>query len=151
MQGVKSLAISENKGLTCRFGGALGGTRTPNLLIRSQMLYPLSYERWRPASLRHAGRTPCPTERSTGCRPLVRPAIAGPAALRPSRARHVADDGVLHRRPSCSGRAGPAPRVFPRRPAWRSWFGLTADPAAKEEMQMTDTEDRGAKMPVAVL
>jgi hypothetical protein len=28
-----------------RNGGALGGTRTPNLLIRSQMLYPLSYER----------------------------------------------------------------------------------------------------------
>jgi hypothetical protein len=28
--------------------GALGGTRTPNLLIRSQMLYPLSYERWAP-------------------------------------------------------------------------------------------------------
>jgi hypothetical protein len=27
--------------------GALGGTRTPSLLIRSQMLYPLSYERWR--------------------------------------------------------------------------------------------------------
>ena len=27
--------------------GALGGTRTPNLLIRSQMLYPLSYERMR--------------------------------------------------------------------------------------------------------
>jgi hypothetical protein len=25
--------------------GALGGTRTPNLLVRSQMLYPLSYER----------------------------------------------------------------------------------------------------------
>lgn len=24
---------------------ALGGIRTPNLLIRSQMLYPLSYER----------------------------------------------------------------------------------------------------------
>ena len=33
--------------------GALGGTRTPNLLIRSQMLYPLSYERWCPDSLRH--------------------------------------------------------------------------------------------------
>ena len=31
--------------LTWGFGGALGGTRTPNLLIRSQMLYPLSYER----------------------------------------------------------------------------------------------------------
>ena len=27
---------------------ALGGTRTPNLLIRSQMLYPLSYERGMP-------------------------------------------------------------------------------------------------------
>ena len=27
------------------FAGALGGIRTPNLLIRSQMLYPLSYER----------------------------------------------------------------------------------------------------------
>src|SRR5689334_3025637 len=33
--------------------GALGGTRTPNLLIRSQMLYPLSYERRCVASLRH--------------------------------------------------------------------------------------------------
>jgi hypothetical protein len=31
-------------GLACDLG-ALGGTRTPNLLIRSQMLYPLSYER----------------------------------------------------------------------------------------------------------
>jgi hypothetical protein len=31
--------------LTCGDVGALGGTRTPNLLIRSQMLYPLSYER----------------------------------------------------------------------------------------------------------
>jgi hypothetical protein len=30
------------RALTC---SALGGTRTPNLLIRSQMLYPLSYER----------------------------------------------------------------------------------------------------------
>ncbi len=32
--------------LACTFSSALGGTRTPNLLIRSQMLYPLSYERW---------------------------------------------------------------------------------------------------------
>jgi hypothetical protein len=38
---------------------ALGGTRTPNLLIRSQMLYPLSYERWCLASLRHSGRVVC--------------------------------------------------------------------------------------------
>jgi hypothetical protein len=36
---------SENEALTWGLGGALGGTRTPNLLIRSQMLYPLSYER----------------------------------------------------------------------------------------------------------
>ena len=37
---------------------ALGGTRTPNLLIRSQMLYPLSYERrWNPSSLGGAERT----------------------------------------------------------------------------------------------
>jgi hypothetical protein len=28
--------------------GALDRTRTCNLLIRSQMLYPLSYERWMP-------------------------------------------------------------------------------------------------------
>src|ERR1700722_19558704 len=36
---------------------ALGGTRTPNLLIRSQVLYPLSYERWCRNSLRYiAGR-----------------------------------------------------------------------------------------------
>ena len=30
---------------------ALGGTRTPNLLIRSQMLYPLSYKRLAPISV----------------------------------------------------------------------------------------------------
>ena len=35
---------SERVCLGCS-GGALGGIRTPNLLIRSQMLYPLSYER----------------------------------------------------------------------------------------------------------
>jgi hypothetical protein len=39
--------------------GALGGTRTPNLLIRSQMLYPLSYERRRTShSVRHLGIGP---------------------------------------------------------------------------------------------
>jgi len=35
----------QNKPLTREDVCALGGTRTPNLLIRSQMLYPLSYER----------------------------------------------------------------------------------------------------------
>ena len=34
--------------MTWDLTGALGGTRTPNLLIRSQMLYPLSYERLMP-------------------------------------------------------------------------------------------------------
>ncbi len=38
-------------GLTWASVGALGGIRTPNLLIRSQMLYPLSYERRAPGSL----------------------------------------------------------------------------------------------------
>jgi hypothetical protein len=31
--------------LLCTCTSALGGIRTPNLLIRSQMLYPLSYQR----------------------------------------------------------------------------------------------------------
>src|SRR5438067_1800541 len=35
----------QKQALTCYLSSALGGTRTPNLLIRSQMLYPLSYER----------------------------------------------------------------------------------------------------------
>ena len=42
------IASDRNRALTCGFVGALGGTRTPNLLIRSQMLYPLSYERSAP-------------------------------------------------------------------------------------------------------
>ncbi len=58
--------------LTCWFGGALGGTRTPNLLIRSQMLYPLSYERRLTSdSVRHlrAGM-------SNGARLYRQPAVA---------------------------------------------------------------------------
>ena len=39
--------------------GALGGIRTPNLLIRSQMLYPLSYER----RLRADGQAEVPSRR----------------------------------------------------------------------------------------
>ncbi len=39
--------------LTWGNGGALDRIRTCNLLIRSQMLCPLSYERWCPASVRH--------------------------------------------------------------------------------------------------
>ncbi len=39
---VHNPAVGGPEGGAC---GALGGIRTPNLLIRSQMLYPLSYER----------------------------------------------------------------------------------------------------------
>jgi hypothetical protein len=35
----------ERPGEDSYFFGALGGTRTPNLLIRSQMLYPLGDQR----------------------------------------------------------------------------------------------------------
>src|ERR1019366_3953627 len=48
------------KAPTCGYDGALGGARNPQPLIRSQMLYPLSYERrWNLDSLRHgrSGRT----------------------------------------------------------------------------------------------
>ena len=41
--------------LTWGFAGALGGIRTPNLLIRSQMLYPLSYERRTTSKTIHGG------------------------------------------------------------------------------------------------
>ena len=45
--------------LTCTFSSALGGIRTPNLLIRSQMLYPLSYQRRKMGSdLRFCLRSP---------------------------------------------------------------------------------------------
>ena len=40
-----SEGASRNSGNALVRGCALGGIRTPNLLIRSQMLYPLSYER----------------------------------------------------------------------------------------------------------
>jgi hypothetical protein len=46
---------------TCANTGALGGTRTPNLLIRSQMLYPLSYER-RQYSIPRAAPWLCPVQ-----------------------------------------------------------------------------------------
>jgi hypothetical protein len=38
-QGPWALVISQNKTLTCGYGGALGGTRTPNLLIRSKIRF----------------------------------------------------------------------------------------------------------------
>ncbi len=42
--------------LTRTFCSALGGIRTPNLLIRSQMLYPLSYECVRPIKCSRSSR-----------------------------------------------------------------------------------------------
>ena len=39
------LATTTGKPVTRDDVSALGAIRTPNLLIRSQMLYPLSYER----------------------------------------------------------------------------------------------------------
>ena len=58
--------------LACGFGGALGGTRTPNLLIRSQMLYPLSYERRRcPVSVRPLGQWTFRSRSGTTCRILA--------------------------------------------------------------------------------
>jgi hypothetical protein len=40
---MRTLADREKEGLTRENTGAPGGIRTPNLLIRSQMLYPLSH------------------------------------------------------------------------------------------------------------
>ena len=38
--------------------GALGGTRTPNLLIRSQMLYPIELRAQRPECTSHPEPAP---------------------------------------------------------------------------------------------
>ena len=46
MSSVRAVSHPHESDPDLRICGALGGTRTPNLLIRSQMLYPLSYERW---------------------------------------------------------------------------------------------------------
>jgi hypothetical protein len=60
------------RALTCDFGGALGGTRTPNLLIRSQMLYPLSYERSQ-CSILHSKPLPCALDsRAQRCSTVAR-------------------------------------------------------------------------------
>ena len=42
--------------MTAASGGAPGGIRNPNLLIRSQMLYPLSYGRMAPQGLDESNR-----------------------------------------------------------------------------------------------
>ena len=50
--------------MTWELSGALGGTRTPNLLIRSQMLYPLSYER---RLQQYTGARTLPVRASSAC------------------------------------------------------------------------------------
>ena len=61
--------------LTCGFSSALGGTRTPNLLIRSQVLYPLSYER-RVQPEEHTGPRGCSGHRYVVRRPAGAATVA---------------------------------------------------------------------------
>ena len=84
--------------------GALGGTRTPNLLIRSQMLYPLSYERT--------------TQQYTAVRaPTVRASGAGERAPQHITGWKAYDIGGAERRPrahACGSRL-PTMRLRRRR------------------------------------
>jgi hypothetical protein len=58
----RALPITGNKALTCGYGGALGGTRTPNLLIRSSMWgHPGPFR-----SVRNLGRVPVRCSSSYG-------------------------------------------------------------------------------------
>ena len=63
--GVPALAVV-NMALTRRNTGAPGGIRTPNLLIRSQMLYPLSHG----CRLHPMGATPDKLSGRSECRPI---------------------------------------------------------------------------------
>jgi hypothetical protein len=73
-------------------GGALGGIRTPNLLIRSQMLYPLSYERLRATPGKNT-RASGVGANQAGTVPVTSQARAvrsnGPSCM-PSRSRYAA-------------------------------------------------------------
>ena len=61
--------------------GALGGIRTPSLLIRSQMLYPLSYERRCEDELRAVPGAASNSPREPVAWPLTRK--AAPSTRRP--------------------------------------------------------------------
>ncbi len=56
-RGLRSDKRSAERAFDLHRSSALGGIRTPNLLIRSQMLYPLSYQR--------RGNEQCTGRRST--------------------------------------------------------------------------------------
>ena len=93
------------------------GIRTPNLLIRSQMLYPLSYGRWSyyllPACRSHGRptRTLPPVRRGPKLKPTI-PEENSVTALR----RAVVHE--LNRRSGASHRKGPGRHARPG-PSWR--------------------------------
>ena len=60
---------------------ALGGTRTPNLLIRSQMLYPIELRAQRPECTGHPEPGPPPVTAATG-RPDWRETVGGEGGIR---------------------------------------------------------------------
>ena len=65
------LNLSIGKGATEGENGAPGGIRTPNLLIRSQMLYPLSYGRKQRTVTLHRTQFSAKNTAGTAARPLV--------------------------------------------------------------------------------
>ena len=99
----RMLDNAEKRALTRQNIGAPGGIRTPNLLIRSQMLYPLSHgcgrlvRQWppsntvrvyRPRLVRPTDNEPC----STQCK-LSRPysAVEADLAQQPGRSHTIAN------------------------------------------------------------
>src|SRR5690606_6531474 len=68
-------------------GGTLGGTRTPNLLVRSQALYPLSYEgkAWCACGSIAAAWAAC------HCACTLAPSCSGAPPVR--KIRHIMNDG----------------------------------------------------------
>src|ERR1700722_20145723 len=80
---VRATSHTREDGPGLRVRGALGGTRTPNLLIRSQMLYPLSYERrcGGQSTTRGANSVPSRFERGYGSRQTV---LSGRTPLPPA-------------------------------------------------------------------
>jgi Phage integrase family len=82
---IRAGKMTRTSASACEDVSALGGTRTPNLLIRSQMLYPLSYERWCLVSLRHSsGHCASPPDPGAGMRCHLH--SGGWRALRPGAA-----------------------------------------------------------------
>ena len=100
--------------------GALGGTRTPNLLIRSQVLYPLSYERWCRNSLRYGRPSPYGLTTSCPVAPETWPSrqATDPGSVQAGRRlmRNRTVRPRLSRERRCGRRAGPGRR---RRWGWR--------------------------------